>query len=45
MVSSNLGDMWVEDFINKDNSPTESALDPLYGEIQESYLTYYDNAM
>ena len=37
--------MWVANFINKHNSPTESALDPPYGEIQESYLTYYDDAM
>ena len=27
------------------NSPTESALDPPYGEIQESYLIYDANAM
>ena len=37
--------MWVEDFISKQNSPTESAPDPPYGEIQESYLNYNDNAM
>ena len=40
-----LGDVWVEDYINKHNSPTESALDPPYGEIQESYLIYDANAM
>ena len=38
-------EMWVANFINKQSSPTESALDPPYGEIQESYLIYDVNAM
>ena len=37
--------MSCEKFIRKQISPTESALDPPYGEIQESYLIYNDNAM
>ena len=37
--------MWVEDFINKHNSLTESAFDAPYGEIQESYVIYDVNAM
>ena len=46
MVNSKFkGWIWVANFINDHNSSTESALDPPYGEIQESYLTYYDNAM
>ena len=32
------GEVWVENFIRKQSSPTESALDPPYGEIQETYL-------
>ena len=36
---------YVANFINKPCSPTESALDPPYGEIQESYLIYDANAM
>ena len=38
--------MWVENFIRAQrSSPTESALGPPYGEIQESYLIYNENAM
>ena len=37
--------MRVENFLNKQNSPIESALDPPYGEIQESYLIYDVNEM
>ena len=37
--------MWVANFISKQGSTTESALDPPYGEIQESYLIYDANAM
>ena len=35
--------MWVANFISTQSSPTESALDPPYCQIQESYLICNEN--
>ena len=37
--------MRVANFISTQISPTKSAFDPRYGEIQESYLIYNANAI